>query len=51
LSFDGKIRREWHGKTFGEALRKLTAWLEIDEKADVESQSRIQRLERFGRIE
>ena len=26
--FDGKVRREWYGQTFGEALTKLTAWLE-----------------------
>jgi hypothetical protein len=32
FAFDGKIRREWYGKTFGEALGKLTAWLELDEK-------------------
>ena len=31
FAFDGKIRREWYGKTFAEALDKLTAWLELDE--------------------
>jgi hypothetical protein len=31
FAFDGKIRREWYGRTFSEALDKLTAWLELDE--------------------
>lgn len=31
FAFHGKIRHEWYGKTFGEALDKLTAWLELDE--------------------
>lgn len=29
--FDGKVRREWYGRNFSEALDKLTAWLELDE--------------------
>jgi hypothetical protein len=29
--FDGTVRREWYGRTFSEALDKLTAWLELDE--------------------
>jgi hypothetical protein len=29
--FDGKIRREWYGRSFSEALDKLRAWLELDE--------------------
>jgi hypothetical protein len=31
FAFSGKIRREWYGQSFGEALEKLTAWLELDE--------------------
>jgi hypothetical protein len=30
--FNGKIRREWYGRTFGEAIEKLMAWLELDEE-------------------
>ena len=25
----GKTRREWYGKTFDDALAKVTAWLEL----------------------
>jgi hypothetical protein len=31
FDFDGNIRRQWYGRTFGEALEKLAAWLELDE--------------------
>ena len=31
FAFDGRIRREWYGHSFGEAREKLTAWLELDE--------------------
>jgi hypothetical protein len=31
FAFQGKIRREWYGRTFGEVLEKLAAWLELDE--------------------
>ena len=31
FAFSGKIRREWYGQSFGEALEKVTAWLELDE--------------------
>jgi hypothetical protein len=32
IRFDGKIRHEWYGWTFGEVLGKLMAWLELDEE-------------------
>ena len=30
--FNGKTSREWYGWSFGEAIEKLLAWLELDEE-------------------
>lgn len=31
FAFDGQVRREWYGHSFGEVLAKLATWLELDE--------------------